>query len=189
MSISYTVDTSCTPSPMEIKIATKLHSLNIPFAMEVIFEGCINPITGFPLRYDFYCYQHNLLIEYDGRLYHVTDEVKTRDKIKNEFARKNKIKLVRLKNRADCVDFFNGEYFKGKTKTKPKIEKETQQRYRHNRAFYQELSRLETYKSESQAQYVDRMKYLHKHNNSLFNEIYHYLKDQKHREAIFGNVN
>lgn len=105
--LQFKIDTSRRdPSPMEIKIATKLKELNVPFAQEVIFAGCKNPATGAPLIYDFYCHDHNLLIEYDGRLYHIRDEVKARDKIKNEFARKMNIRLVRLKTRAEMIEFF-----------------------------------------------------------------------------------
>ena len=71
-------------------------------------ESCINPKTGWHLYYDFYIPSKNLLIEYDGYQHYFlyykdgcnTETLKSReyrDRLKNLWASKNKIKLYRIK--------------------------------------------------------------------------------------------
>ena len=92
-------------SPMEEMIYNLLSSKNIKFYQEVTFDGCINPKTGHNLRYDFYIKSKNMLIEYDSKEYHKDEDVLYRDKIKDEFAKNNKIKLVRLKGKSSVYSF------------------------------------------------------------------------------------
>lgn len=84
------------PSYAEKKVISLLSSNNIVFAREVVFKDCVNPLTGIHLRFDFYLPVQNVLIEYDGKDFHSSPEVKSRDKIKYAFAKKNKITLIRV---------------------------------------------------------------------------------------------
>ena len=85
----------------ERKIAELLESLNISFIREKSFEDCKN-INLLP--FDFYLPDYNCCIEYDGEQHfyknifsHEDFELrKKRDKIKNQYCEKNKIKLIRI---------------------------------------------------------------------------------------------
>lgn len=89
----------CNSSRGENKIASILNEFEINFIREYKIEG-------HRYRYDFYIKDHNLLIEYDGPQHFRPVEcfggeqgfIKTlhRDKEKNELAKKNKIKLLRI---------------------------------------------------------------------------------------------
>jgi very-short-patch-repair endonuclease len=75
------------------------------------FNDCINPKSGRKLKFDFYIPSKNLLIEYDGQQHfnpckvkgkhNITNkevkETRYRDKIRNQYALKNDIKLLRIK--------------------------------------------------------------------------------------------
>ena len=94
----------CAESHGEQAIATFLKNKNIDFERQKTFDNCKNKRK---LRYDFYIKSKNLLIEYDG-LQHFkpidyfggkkayNNQVKL-DNLKNEFASKNGIKLIRIK--------------------------------------------------------------------------------------------
>jgi very-short-patch-repair endonuclease len=73
---------------------------------------CINPTTGYTLKYDFYLPNHNMCIEFDGKQ-HFTPQsfgsdksekakidhfigVKYRDNIKTQFCVDNNVKLLRI---------------------------------------------------------------------------------------------
>jgi hypothetical protein len=96
----------CNESKGEIKVARYLSDKNIKFTPQKTFQTLRN--IGL-LKCDFYLEDLNLLIEYDGEYHHKpvrgsTTENKQknlevtqrRDKIKNEWARKNNIPLLRI---------------------------------------------------------------------------------------------
>lgn len=85
----------------EYRIAELLKSYNIPFTTEQTFDSCINPKTKRKLRFDFFV--NNLyLIEYNGKQHYSEEngwgesleEIKYRDSLKVEWARKNNIPLI-----------------------------------------------------------------------------------------------
>lgn len=93
----------------EEKIIKVLQKNNIKYEKEKTFEDCINPKTGYKLRYDFYLPDYNCLIEFDGKQhYNYTtsnkswnnkenfEKTQQRDQIKNEYAKSNNIKLIRI---------------------------------------------------------------------------------------------
>lgn len=110
--MKFTTYSGCTPSFSECLIMTKLKSLKIHYEREVSFAGLINPKTGQPLRYDFYIPKLNILIEYDGKASHSTAEVQARDRIKNKFAKNNRIQLFRISGIKNIDAFFESEKFK-----------------------------------------------------------------------------
>ena len=86
------------------KIINILQSNNILFEMEKTFETCVSP-KNYCLPFDFYLPEQNILIEYDGEQHYKIsfgqDEKKLikqqeYDKIKTEWCKQNKIKLVRI---------------------------------------------------------------------------------------------
>ena len=90
----------------EYRIEEILNHLSISYKNQKTFENCRNPRTKALLYFDFYLPDHNCCIEYDGRQ-HFCDinvgwekekiEVRQfRDKIKNQYCKKNKIKLIRI---------------------------------------------------------------------------------------------
>lgn len=99
----------CNSSKGEILIRKWLNENNINYKEQKTFTDCRNPNTGYPLKFDFYILDKDILIEYDGeqhfrKMYlgkhHKTDldlqETKKRDKIKNEYVNKKGIKLIRI---------------------------------------------------------------------------------------------
>ena len=90
-------------SKTEEKINHFLESLNINFETQKKFKECkhINP-----LAFDFYIEESNLLIEYDGRQHYKSieyfggekslNEIKLRDNIKNEFAKRKDFNFIRI---------------------------------------------------------------------------------------------
>lgn len=90
----------------ETRISASLNKYKIEFEQEKSIEGCINPKTKQPLRFDFYLPKYNTVIEYDGQQHYKSikiDGVHTnlksqmfRDGIKNKFCKENSIKLIRL---------------------------------------------------------------------------------------------
>lgn len=81
------------PSHAEARIMAILKKNRVPYLREVSFENFKSPKGGY-YRYDFYFPNKNLIIEYDGKDYHL--EGNENDIIKNKFCKKNKIRLVRL---------------------------------------------------------------------------------------------
>jgi Zn ribbon nucleic-acid-binding protein len=57
----------CSESNGEKKIRVFLEKNNIKYKNQKIFDTCRNFLTNHKLRYDFYLYDYNLLIEYDGK--------------------------------------------------------------------------------------------------------------------------
>ena len=90
-------------SKMELFIHDLLEEYKIPHISQARFQECRNI---FPLPFDFYLYEHNTLIEYDGEQHARPIDffggedgyIKrvTNDNIKNEYCRKNDINLIRL---------------------------------------------------------------------------------------------
>jgi hypothetical protein len=95
---------------MEALIADWLKGGGLLFHQEVEFGMCINPKTGYRLRFDFYLPDHNILIEYDGISYHKGRDVKYRDGVKTTFASENGIRLIRLQGQKAIEAMFS-EFF------------------------------------------------------------------------------
>ena len=93
----------CNCSKGELKILSFLKDKNIKYELEKKFDECRFVL---PLSFDFYLPENNICIEYDGEQHYVSiacfggekylKDVKNKDKIKNDFCKKNKIKLIRI---------------------------------------------------------------------------------------------
>lgn len=93
----------CKSSKGESKIREFLEQNNIIFEEQKRFSECRNK---FPLRFDFYIPEKNILVEYDGEQHFKPVKfwknekglslIKRNDDIKNKFAEKSKIKLIRI---------------------------------------------------------------------------------------------
>lgn len=83
------------PSAAEKRIMDFLNKKCVDYCREVKFEGLISD-KGFPLYFDFYLPDKNLVIEYDGP--HHEDHLPTihNDRIKNKFCYDNHIRIRRL---------------------------------------------------------------------------------------------
>lgn len=91
----------------EQHIAHLLEYNKIKYEREKTFEDCINPESGYKLRYDFYLPDYNILIEYDGKQHFepilywdktpdAFEKRKYHDQLKEDYAEKNNIKLIRI---------------------------------------------------------------------------------------------
>ena len=87
-------------SQYEYKIIKILNSLNIEFEKEKTFDECKNKNL---LHFDFYLKDFNSIIEFDGRYHYIDvyndnslEEQIKRDKIKDEFCKKNNIRMLRI---------------------------------------------------------------------------------------------
>ena len=101
----------CHSSKGELKIQKWLLNNNMIFEFQKKFNNCRNPKTNRKLTFDFYIPFNNLLIEYDGQQHFKSNcyigkykttkkdlkETIFKDKIKNDYAKQNKIKLLRIK--------------------------------------------------------------------------------------------
>lgn len=94
--LKYELAKDIKPSPAEKKLALKLIEYGVFFEQEIMFDKCINPITGKRLRFDFYIPDKRILIEYDGVGWHDDADIKYRDKIKESFAKSNGLTLYRI---------------------------------------------------------------------------------------------
>lgn len=90
----------CNCSKGENRIIKFLEDYNINYVFQKKFENLKNINY---LLFDFYIPDLNTLIEYDGEFHYIDifkngtlEDVKMRDNIKNEYAKKNKIKLIRI---------------------------------------------------------------------------------------------
>ena len=97
MNLKYKTFPNCTPSFAEKMLANEMDARDIRYAREVNFDGCNNPDTGAPLRYDFYLPEYNAIIEYDGADFHEDIDVQLRDNFKDNFAANHGIKLIRIR--------------------------------------------------------------------------------------------
>jgi len=96
---------SCNASKGELTVKSWLNINKIEFIPQKKFDDCRNPKTNRKLKYDFYLPNENIIIEFDG-VHHFEcmyphnesafENVKYRDQIKNEYAIKNNIKLIRI---------------------------------------------------------------------------------------------
>lgn len=97
----------CKTSRGEEKVKEVLDKLKITYKQQYTFKDCINPNTGYLLRFDFYLPDYNCCIEYDGiqhfKYYNTGWSTKEnyektiyRDSIKNKYCIDNDIKLIRI---------------------------------------------------------------------------------------------
>ena len=94
---------ACTASRGENKIRTFLITKSIEFTQNKTFPMCKHKKL---LPFDFYLPEYNMIIEYDGKQhYEAVDHfggeeyfktIKMRDGIKNEYCRKENIRLIRI---------------------------------------------------------------------------------------------
>ena len=99
-----TVSCGCKKSKGEHKIAQLLMQLQVPFITQKRFDSCIFPKTNRQLVFDFYLPELNILIEYDGEQHFQKvkndffnyEELQKRDNFKNEWCKKEGIKLIRI---------------------------------------------------------------------------------------------
>lgn len=102
----------CNLSKGEYIIQNWLSENNISYSYNHTFKDCINPETNRKLKYDFYIPSYNILIEFDGIQHFKPTRfngiqqtkaeinfIKTKycDKLKTDYAFKNKIPLLRIK--------------------------------------------------------------------------------------------
>lgn len=88
----------------ESYVEQALKDNNVSFEREYCFNDCLNPKTGYKLRFDFYLPDYNCCIEYDGEQHFKEaaifqdslEDRKQRDKIKDDYCKMNNIKLIRL---------------------------------------------------------------------------------------------
>ena len=102
----------CLSSKGEEKILLFLKNNNIPYIREYTFSDLTSPYSNKKLRFDFAIFYSNklyCLIEFDGRQHitgpdtnywgHSTDTletIQTKDTLKNQYCKKNNIKLIRI---------------------------------------------------------------------------------------------
>jgi very-short-patch-repair endonuclease len=79
----------------EQELSKLLDKLRQKYIREVSFWGCTNPNTGHYFRFDFFLPHRRTIIEYDGD-HHSQEYFVWSDKLKNAFARKNNIKMIRF---------------------------------------------------------------------------------------------
>lgn len=94
---------SCNNSSGEDEIYNILRGMDISFNVEHSFIDCV---YKHPLKFDFYLYEKNICIEYDGIQHfepieyfggtEVFNETILRDSIKNRYCEQNGIKLIRI---------------------------------------------------------------------------------------------
>lgn len=106
---------NCAKSEAESKgiklIKSYLEELEVIFLTEITFKDCINPITGYKLRFDIFIESLNCCIEFDGQQHFIEidyfggreelEKNKYRDKLKNEYCLKNGIHLIRINYKED----------------------------------------------------------------------------------------
>lgn len=97
----------CNISRGERAIMQWLITNNLLYEYNKSFDNCRNPVTNRKLWFDFYLPTPNTLIEFDGRQHFAEVSCKTfkreslsviqyRDNLKNEYAKNNNIKLLRI---------------------------------------------------------------------------------------------
>jgi len=111
----------CKSSRGNRAVARWLSKNGYKFIAEKRFEGMIG-IGGKPLRADFYLQDHNTVIEFDGEQHKRPipfggisseaaeinfEKVKSNDKIKNEYLKKNGINLIRITSGKNIKEFLN----------------------------------------------------------------------------------
>lgn len=81
------------PSPAEQLIMDELSEYNIEWKREVSFNSFRLPTGGYA-RFDFYLPAFNILIEYNSREFHSTDDRIIVDDLKRQFCKDNDIRLI-----------------------------------------------------------------------------------------------
>ena len=97
---------ACNNSRGEMKIRNFLTNNSLSFKHNKTFDNCRNPKTNYKLKFDFYIPTKNIQIEFDGTQHFVSSvyfgrddglqKIQYRDNIKNEYAKNNNIKLLRI---------------------------------------------------------------------------------------------
>lgn len=98
--LKYIVCADIPISQGEWKIAEALNELKIIYQREISFLNFKSPKGGL-YRYDFILPKYKIILEYDGLKYHKN---KISDTIKNEFCKRNGIKIFRF---SGGDDFYN----------------------------------------------------------------------------------
>lgn len=88
----------------EYKIKQALQELDIPFEQEKTFNDCRNPFTNALLRFDFYLFDLDCCIEYDGEqhykevdfFHNSLKQNRFLDNLKEEYCKQNNIVLIRI---------------------------------------------------------------------------------------------
>lgn len=83
------------PSPAELLIITELDRYCLDWYREVSFRGLVLPSGGYA-RFDFWLPDHRLIIEYDSKKWHESQDRVENDEIKSIFCRTHDVKLIRL---------------------------------------------------------------------------------------------
>jgi hypothetical protein len=83
-----------TISPAEQLIINELEKYPVKWEREVTFVGLPKTDKGGNYRMDFLLYEHNIVIEYHGKLWHQDPEKVKGDKIKEKFCIKNGIEYI-----------------------------------------------------------------------------------------------
>jgi hypothetical protein len=96
---------NCNESKGELKIKEILKKKNVIFIFQKTFNDCRNE-NNRKLKFDFYLPNKNILVEYDGRQHYEPieyfggiishEKLVEYDKMKNQYAELNKIKLIRI---------------------------------------------------------------------------------------------
>lgn len=105
----------CEHSVGEAAISHLLDKKHIRYYREVTISGCINPETGYSLRFDFYVPDYDCYIEYNGKQHYVCtnagwndkqhfEDTILRDKIKYNFCKQNDIRLEYITYLEDIED-------------------------------------------------------------------------------------
>lgn len=81
-------------SPAEQLIIDQLSRYRVEWHREVSFNTMPLTPKGSTYRYDFYLPQHNTIIEYQGKHWHVSEERLAADKVKAAFCKKHSIDLI-----------------------------------------------------------------------------------------------
>lgn len=87
-------------------ITETLNKLNINYIREYSFSDC-RSLNNYPLRFDFYCPDYNLLIEFQGKHHYepvnkypkakrVTEKTKINDQIKINYCQSRNIDLITI---------------------------------------------------------------------------------------------
>ena len=100
----HTSSCGCLKSKGEEKIIKILSNLDIDFVQQKTFNNCVNPNTGYKLKFDFYLSDYNCCIEYDGEQHFKEawngkeglKENQYKDNIKNKYCKNNNIRLIRI---------------------------------------------------------------------------------------------
>ncbi len=180
---------------MEKNISDHLSENKIEFYSEVMFDTCRNPLTMARLIFDFYFPSRNLLVEYDGKAYHVKESVLVRDKIKDRWARQNNIRLVRISNRFQWLKFFGCEFMGNietvvynpvstramKPRRQPRTIEINDPREITEKQIKAEVKALTEIKAESHKAYIERIEFLNQNQKPLLKKVIAYIA--KHKRA------